>query len=241
MQRKILRCTEKSMKAFSLLQSTLNTRDLGGHLTMGGRVTARDRIWRSDHPLHPTPEDVRLLLQKKITTIIDMRDPIRAGEKPNGLMGLDGFHFFSFPVIEGSSLPESAEAVPGSYLRIACSPNMAGIFRTIAAADTGVMYNCSAGKDRTGVVTAVLLTHCGVPEEEIVEDYMLTKACSRERIEMIRRNFPEVDLSIAIPRSSYMTDFIRLFRGRFCNTEEYFSRLGLSPLEQKRLREKLLP
>lgn len=229
------------MKAFSLLQSTLNTRDLGGHLTMGGRVTARDRIWRSDHPLCPTPEDVRLLLQKRITTIIDMRDPVRAGEKPNGLMGLNGFHFFSFPVIEGSSLPESVEAVPGSYLNIACAPNMAGIFRTIAAADTGVMYNCSAGKDRTGVVTAVLLMHCEVPEEEIVDDYMLTKACSQQRFEMIRQNFPEVDLNIAIPRPSYMTDFLRLFRARFGGTEGYFSWLGLSPEEQKSLREKLLP
>ena len=229
------------MKAFSLLKSTLNTRDLGGHLTMGGRVTARDRIWRSDHPLCPTPEDVRLLLQKRITTIIDMRDPVRAGEKPNGLMGLDGFHFFSLPVIEGSSLPESVEAVPGSYLNIACAPNMAGIFRTIAAADTGVMYNCSAGKDRTGVVTAILLMYCGVPEEEIVEDYMLTKACSQQRFEMIRQNFPEVDLNIAIPRPSYMTDFIRLFRARFGGTQGYFSWLGLSPEEQKSLREKLLP
>ena len=230
-----------SVKPFSLLKSTLNTRDLGGHLTMSGRVTARDRIWRSDHPLCPTPEDVRLLLEKRITTIIDMRDPVRAGEKPNGLMGLDGFHFFSLPVIEGSSLPESVEAVPGSYLNIACAPNMAGIFRTIAAAENGVMYNCSAGKDRTGVVTAVLLMHCGVPEEEIVDDYMLTKACSQQRFEMIRRNFPEVDLNIAIPRPSYMTDFIRLFRARFGGTQGYFSWLGLSPEEQKSLREKLLP
>ena len=229
------------MKAFSLLKSTQNTRDLGGHCTADGRVTARGRIWRSDHPICPTPEDVRLLLQKRITTIIDMRDPVRAGEKPNGLMGLDGFHFFSFPVIEGSSLPESVEAVPGSYLNIACAPNMAGIFRTIAAAGTGVMYNCSAGKDRTGVVTAILLMYCGVPEEEIVEDYMLTKACSQQRFEMIRRNFPEVDLNIAIPRSSYMTDFLRLFRARFGGTQGYFSWLGLSPEEQKSLREKLLP
>ena len=52
---------------------------------------------------------------------------------------LDGFHFFSLPVIEGSSLPESVEAVPGSYLNIACAPNMAGIFRTIAAAENGLV------------------------------------------------------------------------------------------------------
>ena len=79
------------------------------------------------------------------------------------------------------------------------------------------------------------------PEEEIVDDYMLTKACSQQRFEMIRQNFPEVDLNIAIPRPSYMTDFIRLFRSRFGGIEGYFSWLGLSPEEQKSLREKLLP
>ena len=228
------------MKPVSLLQTTLNTRDLGGHHTPDGRVTAYDRIWRSDHPLCPNPEDIRLLREKRITTVIDMREPVHAEEKPNGLMNLPGFRFYSFPVTEGSKVPESAEAVPGSYLKIACAPNMAGIFRTIAQAESGVIYNCSAGKDRTGVVTAVLLMHCRVRDEEIVEDYMITKACSQKRFEMIRQNFPEVDLNIAIPRPSYMTDFIRLFRARFGDTEHYFAWLGLSPEDRIRLKDKLL-
>ena len=135
---------------------------------------------------------------------------------------------------------ESAEAVPGSYLKIACAPNMENIFRTIAQADSGVIYNCSAGKDRTGVVTAVLLMHCRVRDEEIAEDYMITKECSQKRFEWIRQNFPEVDLNIAIPRPSYMTEFLRLFRARFRDTEHYFAWLGLSPEDRGRLKDKLL-
>ena len=124
------------MKPVSLLQTTLNTRNLGGHKTLDGRVTTFDRIWRSDHPLCPSPEDVRLLREKRITTIIDMREPVHAGPKPNGFMNLEGFDFYIFPVSEGSKVPESVEAVPGSYLKIACAPNMQNIFRTMAEAET---------------------------------------------------------------------------------------------------------
>ena len=228
------------MKPVSLLQTTLNTRDLGGHTAADGRVTAFDRIWRSDHPLCPSPEDIRLLREKRITTIIDMRELVHAGPKPNGFMNLEGFDFYSFPVMEGSKVPESVEAVPGSYLKIACAPNMKNIFRTMAEAENGIMYNCSAGKDRTGVVTSVLLMHCRVRDEEIVDDYMVTKVCNQKRFEMIRQNFPEVDLNIAVPRPSYMADFIRLFRARFGDTENYFSWLGLSPEARRRLKDKLL-
>ena len=82
--------------------------------------------------------------------------------------------------------------------------------------------------------------HCRVRDEEIVDDYMITKVCNQKRFEMIRQNFPEVDLNIAVPRPSYMADFIRLFRARFGDTENYFSWLGLSPEAGKRLKEKLL-
>ena len=228
------------MTPVSLLETTLNTRDLGGHAAADGQVTVFDRIWRSDHPLEPSPEDIRLLREKRITTIIDMREAFRADEKPNGLRDRPGFAYHNFPVVEGSRVPESAEAVPGSYLKIACSPAMKDIFRTIAQAESGVMYNCSAGKDRTGVVTAVLLAHCGVGDGEIAADYMLTKECSRKRFEMIRQQHPEVDLNIAVPRESYIRDFLALFRGRFGDTAGYFAWLGLSPQEQIRLRDKLL-
>ena len=228
------------MQAFSLLRTTLNTRDLGGHRTADGRVTARNRVWRSDHPLDPDPEDVRLMLDKGITTVIDMRDEVRVSQKPNGLTGRPGFTVYNFPVLEGSTLPESVEAVPGSYLKIACAPNMKNIFGTIAEAERGVLYNCSAGKDRTGVVTAVLLMHCGVSDEEIVEDYMLTKVCNQKRFEMIRERFPDMDMNIAVPRESFMRDFMGLFRERFGGTKGYFDWLGLPADRAERLRDMLL-
>ena len=228
------------MKAVSLLKTTRNTRDLGGHPAAGGRVTVPDRIWRSDRQECPDPEDIALLRSKGITTIIDMRTEEDVLAKPNRFQSLDGFTFLNYPIKEGDSIPESVEAVPGSYMNIACSENMPRILKAIADADTGVMYNCAAGKDRTGVVTAILLMLCGVSDEEITADYMLTKECNRERFELLRQRRPDVDMNIVIPRESFIRDFLDLFRARFGSVDGYFAFIGLSEETKRKLLARLL-
>ena len=228
------------MKAASLLKTTRNTRDLGGHPAAGGRVTVPDRIWRSDRQENPDPEDIALLRSKGITTIIDMRTEEDNLTKPSFFRSLEGFIFLNYPIIEGDTIPESVEAVPGSYINIACSENMPRILKAIADADTGVMYNCAAGKDRTGVVTAILLMLCGVSDEEITADYMLTKECNRERFELLRKRRPDLDMNIVIPRESYIRDFMDLFRERFGSVDGYFACIGLSEETKQKLLARLL-
>ena len=228
------------MKAASLLKTTRNTRDLGGHPAAGGRVTVPDRIWRSDRQENPDPEDIALLRSKGITTIIDMRTEKDNLTKPSFFRSLEGFAFLNYPIIEGDTIPESVEAVPGSYINIARSENMPRILKAIADADTGVMYNCAAGKDRTGVVTAILLMLCGVSDEEITADYMLTKECNRERFELLRKRRPDLDMNIVIPRESYIRDFMDLFRERFGSVDGYFACIGLSEETKQKLLARLL-
>lgn len=228
------------MKAASLLKTTRNTRDLGGHPAAGGRVTVPDRIWRSDRQENPDPEDIALLRSKGITTIIDMRTEEDNLTKPSFFRSLEGFTFLNYPIIEGDTIPESVEAVPGSYINIACSENMPRILKAIADADTGVMYNCAAGKDRTGIVTAILLMLCGVSDEEITADYMLTKECNRERFELLRKRRPDLDMNIVIPRESYIRDFMDLFRERFGSVDGYFACIGLSEETKQKLLARLL-
>ena len=228
------------MKAASLLKTTRNTRDLGGHPVAGNRVTVPDRIWRSDRQECPDPEDIALLRSKGITTIIDMRTEEDNLTKPSFFRSLEGFTFLNYPIIEGDTIPESVEAVPGSYMNIACSENMPRILKAIADADTGVMYNCAAGKDRTGVVTAILLMLCGVSDEEITADYMLTKECNRERFELLRKRRPDLDMNIVIPRESYIRNFMDLFRERFGSVDGYFACIGLSEETKQKLLARLL-
>lgn len=60
-----------------------------------------------------------------------------------------GFTYYNFQIKEGSGVPESMATVPGSYMKIVSAKAMPEVFRCIANAKSGVMFNCTAGKDRT--------------------------------------------------------------------------------------------
>ncbi len=224
----------------SMLKTTQNTRELGGYVIRDGLATKRNSLWRSDVQNYPSEEDFELLKERGITTILDLRGDKDIARKPSGFANVEGFTYINCPIVEGSGVPESVEAVPVSYMKIAQAENMAKVFCTIANAKSGVMFNCTAGKDRTGVVSAILLLHAGVSDEDIIENYVLTREYGRERLELVHKNFPEVDMNIVTPREWFMEEFLKLFRAKFGTTEEYFKNLGLSEEEIEHIREKLV-
>lgn len=226
-------------KPFSLLRTTQNTRDLGGYRTKEGTLTIEEKILRSDVQNYPSEEDFGYLKSKGITTIIDMRGQKDVDRKPSGFVGKCGFEYYNYQISEGSGVPESVEAVPKSYILIAKAQAMPEVFRCIAHAKTGVMFNCTAGKDRTGVVSAILLLHAGVSDRDIIENYVLTKEYGKERLELVHKNFPEVDMNIVTPCEMFMEEFLRLFRKEYGDTNTYFRSLGLDEEEIKAIREKL--
>ena len=224
----------------SLLETTQNTRELGGYVIRDGLATKRNSLWRSDVQNYPSEADIALLKERGITTILDLRGDKDIARKPSGFANVDGFDYVNCPIIEGSGVPESVEQVPVSYLKIAQAEQMPKVFRTIANAKSGVMFNCTAGKDRTGVVSAILLLHAGVSDADIIENYVLTREYGRERLELVHKNFPEVDMNIVTPKEWFMEEFLWLFRERFGTTEEYFRSLGLNKEEVEKIRQKLV-
>ena len=102
-----------------------------------------------------------------------------------------------------------------------------------------MIENCSAGKDRTGVITALLLWLCGVRREEIVYDYMRTKQNNAERFKLISAYNPNIDMNIVIPRESFLTDFMDLIEKEHGSVQGYFTSIGIGPELQERLIRRL--
>ena len=226
-------------KPVSLLKTTQNTRDLGGYRTKEGTLTIEGKLIRSDVANFPSEEDYEYLMSKGITTMIDLRGQNDVDRKPSGFAQKEGFEYFNFQIDEGSGVPESVEAVPISYMEIAKAKAMPRVFKQIANAKTGVMFNCTAGKDRTGVVSAILLLHARVSDSDIIDNYVLTKEYGKERLELVHKNFPEIDMNIVTPCEWFMKEFLRLFRDEFSDTNTYFKNLGLEETEIQAIREKL--
>ena len=113
------------------------------------------------------------------------------------------------------------------------------MYKRQANAPNGIIFNCSAGKDRSGVVSAILLLHAGVSDDDIVENYVLTKHYIRKKLDYLREN-TDLNMNIVTPCEDYMRKFLKKFRDEFGNTEKYFIRLGLSQKDIIKIRAKLL-
>ena len=174
----------------SLLRSTLNTRAL----PVGGL-----RYIRSDAPICLTEEEIQWLLDNHITTLVDLRSAQELERKPCPLQDVAGFTYYHIPVSGGGDTPKSREHLYEVY-RGMVDAQMDAILETILNAPSNVMYFCTAGKDRTGVVSALLLKRLGISEEVIVEDYMKSNDNLLDMLTAYVKNHPEVDIDIIIPQ-----------------------------------------
>ena len=173
----------------SLLQSTLNTRAL---------PTGQLRYIRSDYPGKLTAAEVQWLLQNDITTIIDLREGKEYRLNPCILESESGFTYYHHPVTGGGDTPKSPDAVADVYLGM-IDEQMDKIIGTILDAKTNVLFFCGAGKDRTGVVSAIILKRLGYSSQKIIEDYMETKNNLNEFLTAYVQAHPEVDIRTIMP------------------------------------------
>ena len=149
----------------SLLASTLNTRAL---------PTGDMRYIRSDYPGNLSDAEVKWLLENDIRTIVDLREEKEYIARPCRLENEKRFVYYHMPVTGGGDVPKSPEDVAETYLGM-LDDQMDKIINTIMNTDSNVMYFCGAGKDRTGVVSAIILRKLGYSDQVIIDDYMETK------------------------------------------------------------------
>ncbi len=173
----------------SLLSSTLNTRAL---------PTGELRYIRSDYPGKLSDTEVHWFRENNITTIVDLREEKEYAVKPCRLENEKGFTYYHLPVTGGGDTPKSPEVVTDTYLGM-LDEQMDKIINTIMNAVSNVMYFCGAGKDRTGVVSAVILRKLGYDDQLIIDDYMETKDNLMGFLTAYVKEHPEVDINIIIP------------------------------------------
>jgi hypothetical protein len=193
------------------LEGAVNARDLGGLPAAGGARTRRNRLIRSDNLQGLTPSDVRALLEEReLRAVADLRTGVEVAAEGPGPLTREPHvrivHLSLFPEAgdrtdaaavaddgpvvlpwqrdrpareEPDAQPSAAEIYLG-YLAQRPDSVVAAL-RLIAGSAGATIVHCAAGKDRTGVITALTLAELGVDREAIIDDY----AMSAERIEPI--------------------------------------------------------
>ena len=158
------------------LDGLVNLRDLGGLPVAGGATTADGVVLRSDAPYHGdrAPE-----LTWPPAAVIDLRDPVELGGRDHPLREFSTVH--SVPLLEDVEEHEEREdearhAMTVLYQHILdqSAKKLVEVFRIVLDTEGPVLIHCAAGKDRTGVASAMLLGAVGVRPDAIVADYVRT-------------------------------------------------------------------
>lgn len=182
----------------SLFRNTYNTRSLrDGSL----------RYLRSDVPDRLEADEVDWLKTHDVTTIVDLRTPEEAAVRPCLWAQERPFIYQNLPVTGGNAVPTSPDSVADSYLDMVDN-RMDRILEILEGAERNTLYFCMAGKDRTGVVSALLLSRMGASREEIVTDYTESADNLRGLFQTVCRQHPELDPRVLEPRRETMEQFL---------------------------------
>jgi protein-tyrosine phosphatase len=169
------------------LQAGSNFRDLGGYTGADGRKLRWGKIFRSGALPLLTEADYTLLGGLKIGTIVDLRSLEEREVAGTVLDDRTGAMFvandYSLKPLMSSYNTSSGEYVYAGMGKM-LAPQYRSIFKRLLADDGAVLYHCSAGQDRTGIATALILSALGVDRATILKDYHLSTALRRPQNEM---------------------------------------------------------
>lgn len=176
------------------LEGSFNFRDLGGYAVQGGRSTRWGRLYRADALHELTTEDVLRLRELGLRTVVDLRTERELERSGRGPLEIEGVAFHHLAVVkegvrgdgtsdraaEGESVAAPAPAGDDLaerylwYLEVGRDSLVEALNLMGAEEQYPLVFHCAAGKDRTGVLAALVLGILGVEREVIVADYVIT-------------------------------------------------------------------
>ncbi|MDN3954444.1 tyrosine-protein phosphatase [Sporolactobacillus laevolacticus] len=221
------------------LSCTVNTRDLGGYPTSDGRITAFERI-RSDAPEAFSLEDAALLKNLGVTAALDFRSKPETEKLPSAFEHSADFDYFHCPFAFGNRNPASKAEVPLLYAEmLADFPAIKRILSIIARQKGSIFIHCYVGKDRTGVVAALLLLIAGVGISDILADYQVSYTYLRLKIRELLHEHPELPDFTGHSDMEYMEATLDHFFETYGTVQDYLQKIGLQPDEITVLKNKL--
>lgn len=222
-------------------ENMLNMRDCCGYKSKHGGQIKEHMLIRSDAPKEMSDEEINYLLDNGINTEIDLRTNEVIAEHPSTLANIEGINYLHFPIAFGSQKSLTFYEVKDLYRLIIGSHNdLEKVFRAILNAPQGIIVNCTAGKDRTGIIVFVLLKLCGVSNEDIIEDYVISAPLINSKIEKYRETHPSFPATLGVSNRDDIEDFVKYFDETYHSAEEYLKILGFTDNEIETLRNKFL-
>lgn len=232
-----------------------NFRDMGGYRGVGGRVTRWGRLYRSDALHDLTESDVTYFRGLGIVTLVDLRSASEVERTGRGRLADESIRFVNPSVLRHEiearrrTLDIDDRYLSQRYLQYLDEggPAFVRALGEMARIENYPMvFNCFFGKDRTGVLAALVLSCLGVTDEAIVDDYALTATRMPLIIDRLRRDtlyretIERTPARVLDANATTMWQFLRDVDRHFGGARRWALDAGVLPRQLDRLRDALL-
>jgi protein-tyrosine phosphatase len=234
------------------LEGAVNFRDLGGYRTTDGQRTRWRVLFRADGLSELTESDLEVMRDLGVRTVVDLRSGYEV-EQGRFNVAAHPVDFFHFPFIDALPDTEEWDRRPGllgsQYKEMLddAGHQILGALTALAAPEARpAVFHCTAGKDRTGLLSAIVLLLLGVDEETVVADYALSgEAMERLRAKLIlkypdgRDVIADIDEVFSADPAN-MVGLLEHLRARYGTMAHYAAHIGVSDALVATLRTELL-
>lgn len=245
-----------------------NFRDLGGYVTGEGRDVLWNRLYRSDDLSELSRDDLAYLTRMGVKLVCDFRSDRERNSAPNGFEEGDPLSSVDLPVDTKGVDPDlfREQIRTGGIAALAAHEIMVEAYRSFVtdySKEWSIMFerlaqpgnlptvvHCTAGKDRTGFASALVLLAVGVPEATVFEDYLSTNRYQGNLFDFVRRwvplysffrTDPDDLLPILEARPEYLRAALDVIAERHGNVDTYLEEaLRVTPEMRATLRVQLL-
>ena len=177
----------------SLFRSTMNTRYLPG----------QTKYIRTDIPYNLTKDEIDWLYEHNFTTVIDLRQTFEFKEDGSILEKDPRFTVYNMPVTLTKFQPMTMDELTEVYKNM-LDDNLTMILDFIMNAKTNVIFYCWTGKDRTGVIAAMILRRLGIDKDTIMSDYMASMENEYDFLVEYTKKNPDRPLEVLLPNEQFL-------------------------------------
>ena len=251
------------------LAAAPNFRDIGGRIGQEGRAVRHGLLYRSDSLAFLSADDFTILQGLNVGLVCDLRSANERSHRPTGwpdhyrptVLDMDinadlrAANDRMLDILRADPTPNGATAMMMESYRViplALQGYLADLFIRLARVDApALLFHCTAGKDRTGVMSAILLLALGVSEDDVLEDYMQTEryvdfarttaSVAEVTARMLGRPAPDgVPEAMARVRPEYLRNTIASITDKFGSLSGYLAAAGVTEAQLTAVRDRLL-
>lgn len=237
-------------------QGSFNFRDIGGYPTKDGRSVRWGLYYRAGRQDRMTSEDLKQYQALGVKTQIDLRKPEEINEQGRGPLESMGASYHNLAVIPDGGTDQLSRLVGDTgisgarylgYLEFGPEPWLRMFDLFAQASNHPIVLHCTAGKDRTGVSTAFLLSVLGVDRALIEADYILTNRDVSRQVDFVERTvgLPEgmdreaLTHAAGVPETA-IGDFLDGLDQKWGGALGYLTEIGISESQMNQVREHFL-